>query len=262
MKFLLLFVVILVASMSAQEFNYDNYDDLLKKVVKSKYVDYSLLKSSHSEQLKEVVDQFKKYSPISNPEMFKTEKEKLVFWINAYNVSILRLINEEYPVESIKKIYGILGVGGEIVWSKSIHNIGGTEYSFNEIEHDIIRKEFKEPRIHFAINCASIGCPFLQNFAFRVENLEEQFAIAIVDFFASENHFRLKMDKKVIYLTSIFDWFQEDFYNADKGETILDYLIKISSNQERKEQLITAKKEKFKIEYIDYNWTLNDTKNQ
>ena len=260
MRTLLLSIFCFLFTLTAQNFNYDNYDALLSKIVKGPRVDYALLKKSYKKELNEVVEQFKSHSPIKTPELFKTENEKLAFWINSYNVSILRLITEEYPVESIKSIYGFLGVGGELVWSKSIHNIGGTEYSFNEIEHDIIRKEFNEPRIHFAINCASIGCPFLQNFAFRPEKLDEQFKKAIVDFFVSKDHYELLVKEKKLRVTSIFDWFQEDFYDEDKGETILDYLIKIASNNEIRSKLEMAKKEKYEIEYIDYNWSLNDTK--
>lgn len=247
--------------MSAQTFSYEAYDRLLKKVVdKNGMVDYASLQSKYNTDLKKIVAQFASVSPDSKKDVFKTENEKLAYWLNAYNVSILNLIAEEYPTKSIKDIYGALGVGGELVWVKKRHILGGEEYSFNNIEHDIIRKRFKEPRIHFAVNCASMGCPLLQDYAFLPNKLEEQFQEAMRDFYKSELHFKIDDKEKKLYVTKIFDWFSEDFYSDDKEEVALyDFLI-ANAEYEKLKRKLESIKGVYDIEYLEYSWDLNDQK--
>ncbi|MCB0278573.1 MAG: DUF547 domain-containing protein [Calditrichaeota bacterium] len=251
------YCITLLCILFSQKFDFSRYDHLLKQVVNTEgLVNYTALQSKYKPELAKLVQQFAHVSPDNNPELFKTEPEQLAYWINAYNLSILKLIAHEYPVKSIKDIYAVLGIAGELVWTKSIHTLGGKDYSFNEIEHDIIRKRFNEPRIHFAINCASMGCPLMQNYAFLPDKLDGQFNEAMSDFFKSDRHFKIDNHNKTLYLTKIFEWFSEDFYNEDNGETIYKFLIANAPDRSLAKKLNSIKAG-YRIEYLDYSWDLN-----
>jgi hypothetical protein len=193
------------------------------------------------------------FSPNSHPENFKSENEQLAYWINAYNAFILKIIMENYPVESIKDINFI----GFTIWlNKNL--IGGEEISFKSLEDDIIRDRFKDPRIHFAINCASFSCPPLKDRAYYPEILDKQMNESTISFINDKNNFWIDEDESIIYLSSIFDWYENDFINwLNKNKNIeephlLDY-IKLYYDGEIKEKLY-----ELDIEFIEYNWQLND----
>lgn len=250
MKLLLFFV--LCFGLAAQSFNFKEYNRVLQTYVDSAgFVDYKGILENEKKTIYALVDQLNQFSPKSHPKKFKTKKAEMVYWINAYNVYIIKTIIDEYPIESIKDITLI----GALIWKRG-HAIGGEELSFDNIEHDILRKQFMEPRIHFAINCASYGCPILQNEAFTTKNLEHLLKKGTVDFFNGERNFRIDHDEKTVYLSSILDWFSEDFYNEDKNETILDFVVRYAPKE------IAAEVEKIKsdysVSYIPYDWKLNE----
>lgn len=159
----------------------------------------------------------------------------LAYWINAYNAYTVQLILNNYPTKSIKDIAD--------PWSKKFISIGTKKYSLEEIENDILRK-MNEPRIHFAINCASVSCPELLNEAYTESKLEKQFVAVTKNFINDKSKNFITSNK--IEVSKIFDWFAADF--KSKGD-VIDFLnlyssIKISSNA--------------KISYKNYNWNLND----
>jgi hypothetical protein len=171
---------------------------------------------------------------------------ELAFWINAYNAFTVKLILNHYPVKSIRKISN--------PWGQRVWKVAGQTLSLDHIEHKILRKEFKEPRIHFAIVCASIGCPDLQDFAFRGDKINEQLVLVARKFFASAKHFHIKKDGDtvIIYISKIFDWFGKDF-GKNKEERIafmLTYLDQSTADKIKKAKSL-------KIKYLDYNWNLN-----
>ena len=159
----------------------------------------------------------------------------LAYWINAYNAYTVQLILNNYPIKSIKDIAD--------PWSKKFISIGAKKYSLEEIENNILRK-MNEPRIHFAINCASVSCPELLNEAFTESKLEKQLVSVTKNFINDKTKNSITSNK--IEVSKIFDWFAADFKN--KGD-VIDFLnlystIKISSSA--------------KISYKYYNWNLND----
>ena len=153
-NFLLVYLIFLILQPCLlAQISYQSYDRLLKTYVRDDKVDYQALLAD-KDSLFAFTDQLSKISPQSHPDYFISNDQQLSYWINAYNAFILKIIIENYPLDSIKDIKLI----GFTVW---LHKnlIGGQEISFKALEDDIIREKFKDPRIHFAINCASYSCP-------------------------------------------------------------------------------------------------------
>ncbi len=172
-----------------------------------------------------------------------SKDEQLAYWINAYNAYTVQLIVDNYPVESIKKIKrGVPFINS--VWDKEFISIEGQAYSLGHIEHEILRKEFDEPRIHFAIVCASISCPKLLNEAYFVAQLEQQLTQQTKDFINDSS--RNKLTKSEVELSKIFSWFEGDF--TKKG-SLIDYLNQYSQTQLSKDA---------KVSYMSYDWGLNE----
>ncbi len=174
-----------------------------------------------------------------------SKQEQLAYWINAYNAFTVKLIVDNYPVKSIRDLGPELKIPLiKDVWHYKFFKIGGVESSLDEIEHSILRKEFEEPRIHFAINCASVSCPPLLNEAFMASKLEIQLDKVTREFINDSSRNKITADNAQI--SSIFSWFKGDF--TKKG-SLIDFLnlyskVKIKS---------TAK-----ISHLDYNWNLNE----
>ena len=174
-----------------------------------------------------------------------SKDEQMAYWINAYNAFTVKLIVDNYPVKSIRDLGPTLKIPLiKDVWHYKFFKIGGDESSLDEIEHSILRKEFDEPRIHFAINCASVSCPPLLNEAFVAEKLEAQLTKVATTFINDPTRNKITADQAQV--SSIFSWFKGDF--TKKG-TLIDFLnlyskIKIKA---------TAK-----ISHLDYNWNLNE----
>lgn len=169
-----------------------------------------------------------------------TNKQKLAFWINAYNAYTVQLILKDYPVKSIKDI----GSFFSSPWKKNFIILLGKKMSLDDIEHGTIRKQFKEPRIHFAVNCASIGCPSLLEEAFIADQLNEQLDKATKLFLTNKKKNYVK--GHTYYLSKIFDWYEEDFIKYSNG--VKNFVSKYLGRADD-------------IEYLDYDWKLNELKN-
>lgn len=172
------------------------------------------------------------------------KEEQMAYWINAYNAFTVKLIVAHYPVESIKDIKrGIPFIN--TVWDIKFIRIEGQTYDLNNIEHGILRKDFKDARIHAAVNCASFSCPRLRAEAFVAEKLESQLESAMRTFVNDPLRNRVSADKAEI--SQIFSWFAGDF-KSDAG-SVRDFI-----NRYAKVKL----KPEGKISHQDYNWKLND----
>ncbi|WP_345795472.1 DUF547 domain-containing protein [Algoriphagus sp. CAU 1675] len=174
-----------------------------------------------------------------------SKNQQLAYWINAYNAFTLKLIVDNYPTKSIRDLGPKLKIPLlNDVWHYEFFQIGGQKSSLDEIEHSILRKEFDEPRIHFAINCASVSCPPLLNEAFVPEKLESQLDRVARAFI--NDPIRNKISPENLNLSSIFSWFKGDF--TKKG-SLVDFL-----NQYSKVKILASAD----ISYLDYNWDLNE----
>jgi hypothetical protein len=218
------------------KFPHDAFDRVLSKHVdESGRVDYKSLRADRNE-LERYIVALSKTSPRQDPGMFPTREHKLAYWINAYNASVLYAVTERPQMKSVddEKI-SFFGL--------TKYRLGNEAVSLYALENDIVRKEFNEPRIHFALNCASGGCPELPNEAFMPDRLEEQLAREARAFCADEKKVRVRDDK--VDVSQIFDWYADDF-KAGGGP------IAFCRAWGRDDLPENAK-----VEFIPYDWSLN-----
>ncbi len=220
------------------------FDILLKKHVNREgWVDYDGFKKDRNE-LTKYLDLLQKNAP--NDKSWSRE-DKLAYWINAYNAFTIELVLQYYPVESIKDIGSKIQIPFvNTPWDIKFIKIGGKDLDLNNIEHSILRKEFDEPRIHFAINCASYSCPVLRAEAYTGAKVDQQLNEQAISFVNDER--RNQISGSEAALSKIFSWFSGDF---TKNGNLKDFI-----NQFAKVKIV----DKAKISYIDYDWRLNDSK--
>lgn len=195
-------------------------------------------------QDKKMLNNYLSYLSANPPKSNQSDAEKIAFWINAYNAFTIKLIIENYPLKSIKDIGSIIQIPFiNSPWDIKFIKIGDQKMTLNDIEHKILRKEFNEPRIHFAIVCASISCPFLRNEAYTSQLLESQLQEQTLSFIndPSKNY----ITENRIEISKIFSWFKGDF---TKSSTLIEYLNQYSN---------TPIKEGAKVDFMKYNWGLN-----
>ena len=228
------------------------FTEVLNRYVIDGLVDYKNLVNDR---------QFDRYlAQLSNTDPDKLNRnEKLAFWINAYNAFTLQVIRDNYPIKSINELHTggriIAHIIGKTVWDKEFITINNKKYSLNEIEHEILRK-MNEPRIHFAIVCASISCPVLRNEAFEAETIEQQLQEEAIRFLNDDERNDFDVSKRTAYLSKIFDWFDDDF-GKNKKEVLLYVSGFLPDNIK---QDIANNTDKWKVSYKDYNWNLNEIK--
>jgi hypothetical protein len=175
---------------------------------------------------------------------------KLAFWINAYNALTIHGILKEYPTSSIRN--HTAAVVGYNIWDDLLLPVGNQQYSLNQIEHEILCK-MGEPRIHFAIVCASVGCPRLLNNAYTPARLEEQLSANTRDFFSREQNFQVDIARRRVRVSAILDWFGEDFGPTPQNglASLAQYLPDGAARQ-----LVAS--EDFTVSFLDYDWGLNE----
>lgn len=173
-----------------------------------------------------------------------TESEQIAYWINAYNAFTIRLIIRHYPVKSIKDIAGRIPFINS-AWDLKFIEIEGHKYDLNNIEHGILRTQFYEPRIHFALVCAAMSCPKLRNEAYTANKLDEQLQADAQTFFNDPT--KNTIGTHVLELSKILDWYGGDFERA--AVSMQEYVNKFTSVE------VSPKAE---IKYRDYNWALNE----
>lgn len=228
-KFILCFL--LGFSLQAQSINHNSWTHFLQKYVSSDgHINYKAIKL-HPEELEIYLQELSKTTSKQN----WAKEEQLAYWINAYNALTIDLIVRNYPLKSIKDI--------KDPWKQRLWELGNKWYNLEDIEHEILRK-MDEPRIHFAIVCASVSCPKLLNEAYSSENLETQLNKVTKEFLSDSTKNYISENK--LELSKIFQWFSKDF---KQDGSLIDFLnshsdIQISNNA--------------KITFKDYNWNLND----
>ncbi|HDR47065.1 MAG TPA: DUF547 domain-containing protein [Geoalkalibacter subterraneus] len=176
--------------------------------------------------------------------------EQMAYWFNFYNALTIQVVLEHYPVSSIRRINISPGWFSSGPWGAKLVEVEGEKLSLDDIEHRILRPVWQDARIHYAVNCASIGCPNLQPRAFTAANLDSLLTAAARQYI---NHPRgVSFDDGRLQLSSIYEWFQEDF--EDSREGVLRHLQKYAEPE------LAAQLASFdgKISY-EYDWSLNDT---
>jgi hypothetical protein len=212
-------------------------------------VDYSSLQDEIR-----VVEDYVRSIMFVDPEELSTIGEKLAFWINAYNMLTIQGV-----IEEIRKNPDFVEKGNKkklqrirFFWWKK-YQVGGENLSLYQIENDVLRKRFVEPRIHFALNCGSQSCPLLKDGLYSSENLDQELDVASTLFIRSSKGARLDMKNKTLYLSRIFKWYAEDF--EKKSGSIIDFVKRYMVEEDRR--FIEEHKKEIAIEYQDYDWGLN-----
>ena len=252
-------------TLRAAEFDhtYRAYAAVLRPHVVGDRVDYATLQQDRA-ALDAVVEQLGQVER-SDFESWATHQQ-IAYLVNAYNAFTLQAIVDNYPIDggwlsflrwaprnSIKQIDG--------VWNERRWHVAGQSLTLDDIEHGTLRTQYEEPRIHFALNCASVSCPRLREEPYTPNALDRQLVLATRDFLASEHGARVSADS--LWVSSLFSWFGDDF--VDKYAHLVDG----ASTQERAalgviatygptEASQLAQSGRARVQYLDYDWGLND----
>lgn len=248
-----------VFAVQAAEFSHDNWNLLVREFVhpvndgRATQVDYEGI-SQKRDQLQSYLESL---SSVTRDDFDSWNNDtQLAFLINVYNSWTVELILTKYPdLDSIKD----LGSFFSSPWKKKIVRLFGETHSLDDIEHDLIRGSgrYNDPRIHFAVNCASIGCPALRAEAFRGDILQQQLDNATTLFLKDSTRNRLAGD--VLEISSIFKWYKEDFEKGWLGYNSLPQFLNshagdLGMSDKQKERLASGE---IKIKYLSYDWKLN-----
>jgi hypothetical protein len=235
----LAFIFCASPAMSTAGADHSLYGELLDRYVKSGVVDYQGFKKEEAK-----LDQY--LAVLENADTRALSgNERFAFYINAYNAWTIKLILGAYPgIKSIKELGSLF----RSPWKKKIARIDGDVITLDTIEHDILRPTFKDPRIHFAVNCASKGCPPLRSEPYRADVLDQQLNDMTEAFINDASYNRL--EGSTLYASSIFKWYSEDF-----NDDVVGFFTKYAKG-DLKDRLKEHEK-KIEIEYLDYDWSLN-----
>ena len=262
-------IATVAASQAATPFSYQDYAQTLKTYVDDRgMVNYRRLKAKPQS-----LNAFKRSLSRLDRKVYNswTDAQKIAFWINAYNGLTLAAIIDHYPIKSrwlasltypknsIRQIKG--------VWDTLTFTVMGRKVTLEEIEHKILRGRFNEPGIHMALVCAAMSCPQLRNEPFEADRLKEQFADQAKKFIGGRLRFRMDRAKRIVYLSPILDWFGDDFVKRytppsgfagfNKAQRATLYYVSLHLN---KANAAFLKNQKYKIKYLDYDWSLNEQK--
>ena len=238
-----------VGSVSMDKVDHSPWDALLQKYVdQDGYVNYKSWHGSNTDR-QALTGYLNSLSRV-NPQTHASKDARFAFWINAYNAVTIHGILREYPTSSIRNHTAKLI--GYNIWKDLQLYVGGRAYSLESIEHETLRK-MGDPRIHFAIVCASIGCPRLLNQAYTAGKVQQQLELNAKDFFSRSQNFRYDAGGQRFYLSSILSWFAADFGNGQAAQlrTISKWLPDNATQS-------VAQRGSGSISFLDYNWNLND----
>ena len=228
------------------------FDCILKSyVLEDGTVKYAELKANLA-PLTRFVEQIGAVSPDSHPSLFPSREHKLAYWLNTYNALVLWIMAKEYPEKK-----GRLSTEDSRTkfFKKLKFEVGRRSLTLDEIERNYIRQQFREPRIHFAIVCASASCPWLSRDALRPESLEEQLESRTRFFLNQERNIVVDSARREVRLSAIFDWFREDF--GSSAESVVAFIARY-----RPDLGIAWQQGKWKLRYFDYDWRINEARSE
>ncbi len=243
-----LVLIAVAAVLAAPSGNFDHQhaqlDGVLKEYVVDGLVDYRGLKENRTP-----LDDYLMAAgsvPISEFQGWSPE-EQLAFLINVYNGTTLQFIIDAYPVDSIKSLGSLLSSP----WGKKTVLLFGKKLSLDTLEHKIIRKNYEEPRVHFALVCAALGCPELRNEAYTASQLEAQLENQARNFLNSEEKNRVEPEKKCLSLSSIFRWYRKDF--EKDSESVAAFVVAYMAEPGTPKDVWKD----YRLCYTKYDWALN-----
>jgi hypothetical protein len=262
MKRLLVLLLMLLSGLAQAQFDHGHaaLDGLLKKHVqwlpdnKQSRVDYTAFKADRA-ALKGVLDAMSAL-PKAEFETWSRE-QRMAFLINAYNAFTVELILTKYPdLKSIRD----LGSFVQSAWRKKFFSLLGEPRHLDWIEHEQLRPLYNDPRVHAAVNCASIGCPALRNEAFTAGRLEAQLDDGMVRFLGDRT--RNRVNGGQLEVSAIFKWFKEDFEKGHKGfskveDVFAKFAVQLSDKPEEQARL---RGKTLPVTHLDYDWSLNEVR--
>ena len=224
-------------------FDHSLYDTLLKTYVQDGLVDYKALKEDSR------LDEYLATLAEADLEDLKSNHDKIAFWTNAYNAYTLKLITTYYPVSSI---FDIKKPGYADPWKIPLAHVAGTDYTLDQIENEILRPKWPDPRIHYALVCAAMSCPQLRSEAYTADRLDEQFDDQSAWFMIHRNQFDIK--KRTAVLSKVYEWYAVDFGKdpTDALRTLIPHVEKDLAEALQKEA------HTWKVSYVEWNWELNE----
>ncbi|MCG8618910.1 MAG: DUF547 domain-containing protein [Desulfobacterales bacterium] len=252
-------------------FSHDKFDAVLSRAVDDRgRVNYRMLKEN-SNDLDAYLHLVSAFSPDSHPGLFPNRDHRLAYWINAYNAYTIKAVLVHYPISSVLDVktpalaFFLTDKAGFFIFQRFM--FGGATTNLYFLENNVIRKRFKDPRIHFAVNCASIGCPQLPNRAFNGELLDAQLDAETRKFVVEQRNVRVDHGHKTIWLSSIFKWYKSDFSessltveNEDIASGDIPPLIAYINHYLPPEAaaVLTDAAVSYPIRFVPYDWELND----
>ncbi len=246
--------------------DYSPYSRLLENFVDSdNMVDYRSLKQEPADLNKFL--QNLKNLPGSKYESLGHD-QKIAFWINAYNACVLKVIIDNYPIQTSRSVIypdnSIRQIPG--VWNEITFDIMNEPHTLNKIQNQILRRSFYQPYIHMALVSAEKGCPPLRKEPYKGDELFFQFSDQISIFLSDSGKFKYKKGKNLILISPIFKWYGEDFESPQAEEAFPDYppkdagiLYFLKQNLPQDHPFFEEKDIKYKIEFLDYDWSLNES---
>lgn len=253
------------AHFPADSFSHRDFEDLLKNYVDADgRVDYERWHSSAESvaKLASYLAAVSLYSPDSTPHRFATRSEELAYWIYGYNAYVVKSVLDNWPIESVTDVKAPLeAVKGLGFFYRQRYRFGGEDFSLLGVENGRIRKQYRDARIHFVLNCASESCPVMRPALPTGPGLETLLATSATEFVADPLNVSIDHDNRVVHLSTIFKWFRKDFLDdlrlhgrpAERG--LIDYVASIAPDPMRKE---LAALDGYDIEFRDYDWALNN----
>ncbi len=240
---------------------YAAYAEVLRRHVTTTGVDYAALKADRADLDRAVIALG---AVTAADELAWTREQRLAYWINAYNLFTLRAIIDHYPIQSgwltVQPRNSIRQIDG--VWTRLQWRAAGRLVTLDDIEHRIVRPGFGEPRIHFAVNCASVSCPPLAVEPYRADRLEAQLDAAARGFLTSAEGVRLQGERLLV--SSLLKWYGDDFiaryapFATGGGDQLSRAILGVVITHGPPETVAVARSGRARIGFLDYDWSLND----
>lgn len=231
-RFYSLLAVVSILSFSYGQSWLGAYQGILDSYVTSKGVKYKKLKSKEMATLDQVT------AAIAAEKATGSQADKMAYYLNAYNAWMLKIASDRYPTGSIL-------AGDDKIFERKLIKVGGKTMSLNDLEHGIIRKQFGDARIHFAVNCASESCPPLSKTAFTGQNVNSELHKLTMAFINSK--YGVSQKGSALHVSKLFEWYAKDFKKDSKDGTVLGYI-----KQYKQVSGSPA------LQYAEYSWKLNE----
>ena len=248
-----------------QGFSHRAYEDLLQRFVVDHRVNYAAWHADAQAiaQLDSYLAAVAAFSPENAPQRFPTQNDGKAYWLHVYNALVIKAVLDHWPLESVNDVKAPIEiVQGYGFFYRLGFIVGGKQYNLYEIEQEKVLKQWRDPRAHFVLNCASTSCPVIRPALPTGDGLEPYLVKATQEFISDPRHVDIDHQAKILRLSQIFRWYQSDFINdlhrrsLPAANGIVDYLID-AAPESLKANLRQAIS--YQLQYVDYDWKINKT---